>query len=138
MNYLNINDIKNIQEEKNKNKTIAFEHILSQCFTRIKKQATMFPTNTFCFYDVPEFILGYPLYKMEDCIKYLMAHIENNGFNVKYIFPRVLIISWTPLPSIEYQPKLVQKPNPVVPSKRGKNSVPSKKETTGKFILNLD
>jgi hypothetical protein len=134
MNYLNINDIKTIQEEKNKNKTVAFEHILSQCFTRIKKQASMFPTNTFCFYDVPEFILGYPLYKMEDCIKYLMAHIENNGFNVKYIFPRVLIISWSPLPSIEYQPpKMVQKPSPP-PPKRGAR----KKETTGKFILNLD
>lgn len=133
MNYLNINDIKTIQEEKNKNKTVAFEHILSQCFTRIKKQASMFPTNTFCFYDVPEFILGYPLYKMEDCIKYLMAHIENNGFNVKYIFPRVLIISWSPLPSIEYHPpKMVQKPSP--PPKKGT----SKKETTGKFILNLD
>lgn len=139
MNHLNINDIVNIQQEKMKLKNHSFEVILSDCFRRIKKQASMFPNNTFCFYDVPEFMLGYPLYKMEDCIKYLMTNIANSGFKVEYMFPRILIISWKPLPSLTYENSNSKKEEKT--TKKKKNDCKPKsnsKSKSGKFILNLD
>jgi hypothetical protein len=48
----------------------------------------------YLWYNVPEYIFGEPLYDNGDCISYLVKKLEDNGFEVKYIHPNNLYISW--------------------------------------------
>jgi hypothetical protein len=48
----------------------------------------------FCWFVVPEIILGVPKYDQASCIAYLLDKLKSNGFNVKYIHPNTLFISW--------------------------------------------
>jgi hypothetical protein len=43
---------------------------------------------------VPETILGVPKYDQGACIAYLIDRLKTNGFNVRYIHPNLLFISW--------------------------------------------
>ena len=39
-------------------------------------------------------MIGYPPYKIHDCIRYLMYQLSNAGFTVSYIFPKAINVSW--------------------------------------------
>jgi hypothetical protein len=43
---------------------------------------------------VPEYIFGEKCYNKGDCIGYLVAKLEDNGFHVRYVYPNNLFISW--------------------------------------------
>ena len=160
---INIKDIRAIQERRIKRQKESFEVILSNCFKQIKKQVEMFPYKTFFYFDVPEFMLGYPLYKLEDCLMFLIDNIKHNGYQVQYIFPRILLISWAAHSSnlLEYsnQNKQQQSTVPVTTqstifgcgiagnsnkkvaiNNQKKPAIKSSKVNpkTGKFILNLN
>jgi hypothetical protein len=51
------------------------------------------------FYEIPYYIYGKPLYKIEDCIKYVVESLRNNGFFIQ-ILPEpntnMIYISWNP------------------------------------------
>ena len=48
----------------------------------------------FCTYQVPEFLIGKPIYKIEDLRKYLINSLNRDKFDVLYIHPNLLFISW--------------------------------------------
>ena len=48
----------------------------------------------FCWFLVPEMIIGVPKYDQGACIAYLMSQLKENVFNIKYIHPNTLFISW--------------------------------------------
>jgi hypothetical protein len=48
----------------------------------------------FCWFVVPELIIGVPKYDQASCIAYLMDKLKDNGFNIRYIHPNTLFISW--------------------------------------------
>ena len=43
---------------------------------------------------VPEVIIGVPKYDQGACIAYIVDKLKTNGFNVKYMHPNTLLISW--------------------------------------------
>jgi hypothetical protein len=47
-----------------------------------------------CWFLVPETIIGVPRYDQGGCIAYLINKLQTNGFNVRYIHPNLLFISW--------------------------------------------
>ena len=48
----------------------------------------------FCFYNVPKYIFGIPLYDIKSCVMFLVTALVKNGFDVKYTHPNLLYISW--------------------------------------------
>jgi hypothetical protein len=48
----------------------------------------------FCWFVVPDIIIGVPKYDQGACIAYLMDKLKENGFNIRYIHPNTLFISW--------------------------------------------
>jgi hypothetical protein len=48
----------------------------------------------FCWFLVPETIIGVPRYDQAACVAYLIDKLQQNGFNVRYIHPNTLFISW--------------------------------------------
>ena len=47
-----------------------------------------------CYYDIPHFLINVPIYKMDECRKYIVNKLKENGFKVEVHNPNRLIISW--------------------------------------------
>ena len=64
MSTLNINELYDSINTKNFKRLKKFDDILLQIHRRIKYHAEL--EQTFCFYNIPEFIFGVPLYNIND------------------------------------------------------------------------
>lgn len=92
MKQLNVRELTAQLATRQAKRHQCFDRILEMCFMVIKRHADK--NALFCLYEVPEFVLGMPLYDLNECISYLVEKLKANGFLVKYYFPRVLYISW--------------------------------------------
>lgn len=89
---LTLNDIVNNKKKRDERKMEAFQLILKEICSKIKKADEV--NNLYCIYDVPEFLVGYSLYSINEIVGYLLQELSKRGFQVQYIFPKILIISW--------------------------------------------
>ena len=71
-----------------------FKKILNRIHVRIKTTAKHSIHEKFCWFVVPEIIIGIPKYDQAGCIAYIMNTLKENGFNVKYFHPNTLFICW--------------------------------------------
>lgn len=94
MSQLNIFELYKSINEKKLQQTRSFEKVLQKSHSKIKLAAK---NNHYeCFYEVPEVIVGVPLYNITDCIQYVIQNLKDNGFYIYYIYPKNLYISWNP------------------------------------------
>ena len=47
------------------------------------------------FFAIPEFLIGVPLYDVNELRTYMMNSLEKNGFKLMYIHPNWLMIDWS-------------------------------------------
>jgi hypothetical protein len=91
----------NIDElyEKNQLRDLKQISIFNKILNRIHKRITFTSKNKVndkhIWFTVPEYIFGEPCYNKGDCIGYLVVKLEENGFNVKFVYPNTLFISWS-------------------------------------------
>ena len=71
-----------------------FNKILNRIHVRIRTASRQKTDEQFCWYLVPETMIGVPKYDQAGCIAYIMDKLKTNGFNVRYIHPNLLFISW--------------------------------------------
>ena len=89
---LSIYDIHNEINRRKEIRTKSYKKVLEVCENKIR---TASEKELFKIYiDVPEFIIGLPIYDISDCIKYITSNLERNGFLVQYYFPKTLYVSW--------------------------------------------
>ena len=67
---------------------------MNRIHVRIKTTAKHSIHEKFCWFVVPEIIIGVPKYDQAGCIAYLMNTLEENGFKIRYFHPNTLFISW--------------------------------------------
>jgi hypothetical protein len=91
---LNIDELYEKKRQHDLNKLALFNKILNRIHVRIKTVSRQRKDENFCWYVVPELIIGVPKYDQAACIAYLMDKLKENGFNIKYIHPNTLFISW--------------------------------------------
>jgi len=71
-----------------------YKKILNRAHQKIKYTSRQRDTGHFCFFIVPEFLVGTPRYDSAACIAYVMDKLTQNGFMVKYTHPNLVFISW--------------------------------------------
>lgn len=71
-----------------------FKTILARIHNKIKITARQQIDQQFCWFVVPEFMLGVPSYNHNECVVFLVEKLMDNGFRVKYTHPNLLLISW--------------------------------------------
>ena len=103
MSMININELFTDQTQKEKHKEEIYDNVLKNCHNKIRRSVKLSPYNNFCFYIIPKFIYGVPLYNIDKCINYLVVHLTKNGFQINYTHPNLLLISWI-------KPKEISKP----------------------------
>ena len=91
---LNIDDLYEKKKQYDLSKLALYNKILNRIHVRIKTTARQKLDENFCWFLVPEVIMGVPKYDNGLCIAYLMDKLKENGFNVRYIHPNTLLISW--------------------------------------------
>ncbi len=101
-----IQDIHKVQKEKDKQRLKIYEKILSKCFKKIKELSLH--EETFCFFQLPEYVPGSPLYNMTECVMFMLNSLKDKGFNARYVDPFMIFIVWNlPKPELkrkEYNP----------------------------------
>jgi Family of unknown function (DUF5759) len=91
---LNIDELYEKKRQYDVSKLALFNKILNRIHVRIKTTSRQKIDEQFCWYIVPEIIIGVPKYDQGACIAYLIDKLKDNGFVVKYIHPNTLFISW--------------------------------------------
>jgi len=91
---LNIDELYEKKRKYDLNKLALYNKILNRIHVRIKTVSRQKVDECFCWFLVPEIIIGVPKYDQGACIAYLLDRLKDNGFNVRYIHPNTLFISW--------------------------------------------
>lgn len=91
---LNIDDLYEKKRHLDLNKLELFNKILNRIHVKIKTVSRQKVDEQACWFLVPETIIGVPRYDQAACIAYLINKLQTNGFNVRYIHPNLLFISW--------------------------------------------
>ena len=91
---LNIDELYEKKRQYDLNKLSLFNKILNRIHVRIKTVSRQRRDEQFCWFVVPEIIIGVPKYDQASCIAYLIDKLKENGFNIRYIHPNTLFISW--------------------------------------------
>lgn len=88
---ISISELTKHSSNRKQQWTKIFNQILGKCHSRIKKSAKI---TSSCFYDVPVAVMGLPVYPLNECIKFIVKKLKDNGFEVHLRPPRTLLISW--------------------------------------------
>jgi hypothetical protein len=94
---ISLSELYTLKEKKNMVKYDTFDKIIDICHNKIKNTATIGGMNI--FYEIPYYVYGKPLYKINDCISYVVDALRKNGLYVQ-ILPEpnanMIYISWDP------------------------------------------
>lgn len=91
-NNLNVMDLHRMMNQRNEKKSRCYERVLEMCHKRILARTERDKTS--CIFDFPEYVIGYPLFDLNSCMKYCQKQLATNGFLVQYYFPNRFYISW--------------------------------------------
>lgn len=91
---LNIDDLYEKKRHQDLSKLALFNKILNRIHVKIKVVSRQKIDEQFTWFLVPETMIGVPRYDQAACIAYLIDKLKTNGFNVRYIHPNLLFISW--------------------------------------------
>jgi len=89
---LSLSELAKIHKKKQRAKTKTYETILDKCHNQIRNMARR--DQTFCYYIVPLYVMGLPLYDINACIVYILLSLKKKGFNVQMTDPQTIYISW--------------------------------------------
>ena len=91
---INIDELYEKKRQLDVTKLELFKKILNRIHVRIKTTARQNIDDKFCWFVVPEVIIGIPKYDQAACIAYIMDTLQTNGFQVRYFHPNTIFISW--------------------------------------------
>ena len=94
---ISLYELYEIKKNKDKVKNVAFDEILKRCHVKIKNIAKAGGMNI--FYEIPYMLIGFPLYKINLCIDYIIIQLRKNGLLVQQLpepNKNILYISWSP------------------------------------------
>jgi len=137
---INLDDLYEKKKQYDLHKLDLYNKILNRIHVKIKTISRQKIDEQFCWFVVPEVIIGVPKYDQGDCIGYLFHKLKDNGFAVKYYHPNTLFICWNHFVPSYVRTELKKKTGIVIDEYGNKiNEEKSdivKKETTDNFILN--
>ena len=91
---LNLDDLYEKKREIDLTRVAVFNKLLGRVHNRIKITSRQNANEQFCTFIVPEVMIGIPKYNQAECIGYIVDKLNDNGFNVRYVHPNCIFISW--------------------------------------------
>ena len=86
-------DLIKLQKDRENIKYITFKKV----YKNVEKKIQLASNSNFYYvwYEIPEFIIGSPLYKLNECKQYVINKVKKNGFEVEEI-NNLILIKWFP------------------------------------------
>ena len=81
MSQLSMKDLYSTINEKTLKRMEIYDDVLKKCHHRIKYNCSL--QRTYCFFQIPEFIIGVPLYDITELQNYVMNSLKKNGFELE-------------------------------------------------------
>ena len=91
---INLDELYERKQQQDLNTMTLYNRILARIHARIKTVSRQQTKEQFCWYIMPETIIGVPKYDYGACTAYIIDQLRENGFIVKYTHPNLLLISW--------------------------------------------
>ena len=79
MSSLNINELHGSIHRRKVKRLELYNSILEKIHHRIKYNAEL--EKTYCFYNIPGFIIGVPLYDIKELTTYIITALKKTGLN---------------------------------------------------------
>ena len=91
---LNLDELYEQKKQEDLAKLYTFNRILTRAHEKIKVASRQKNSQQFCWFLVPEVLIGVPNYDKNACITFIVSKLEENDFVVRYTHPNLLFISW--------------------------------------------
>lgn len=91
---INMDDLLAARRKTMRRKHSVYKRVLQLCHRRIRFNARRRPDCTWCVYQIPSFVPGLPRYNLDGCMRYCLSKLKQNGFDITYVPPQTLVISW--------------------------------------------
>jgi len=91
---INLDDLYEKRKTQDQAKLYTYNKILSRIHAKIKLTARQQVNQQFCWFVVPEIILGVANYDHFGCVEYIIEQLSKNGFRIQYTHPNLMLISW--------------------------------------------
>ena len=91
---INLDDLYDKKKTYDLSKLSTYNKILNRIHDKIKITSRQKINEQFCWYVIPEIMLGVASYDRASCISYILEELTNNGFVVRYTHPNLIFISW--------------------------------------------
>ena len=91
---INIDELYESKKKNNLTRIDIYNKLLLKIHNRIKISSRIKTNENFCTYIMPEVLIGYPNYNLEECLLFIIDKLQIDGFLTRYIHPNLLMISW--------------------------------------------
>lgn len=91
---INLDELYERKQQHDLNTINTYNKILQRIHSRVKVVSRQNISGQFCWYVIPEVIIGIPKYDHGACTAYIIDKLRDNGFNIRYTHPNLLFISW--------------------------------------------
>lgn len=85
-------DVYQIHAKRQQRRIQTYLQVLARCQRRIISAAEMDQFET--MFAVPAYLVGEPLFNLKTCLIFLMMKLRRIGFQVSFVAPNHLHISW--------------------------------------------
>jgi hypothetical protein len=82
------------QIERDERKKITFDKV----FLKIEKKIILASAANYyyCWYSIPEFIVGLPMYSLKECKEFIEIKLKKDGFKTEFFEPNIVLVNWFP------------------------------------------
>ena len=91
---INLDELYEKKKQHDITTTNNYNTILNRVHNRIKTTSRQQLSEQYCWFIVPEMMIGVPRYDAPTCITYIIDKLQTNGFKIRYTHPNMLFISW--------------------------------------------
>lgn len=91
---INLDELYDRKKTYDLSKLSTYNKILNRIHDKIKITSRQKINEQFCWYIIPEIMLGVAAYDRASCISYILEELTGNGFVVRYTHPNLIFVSW--------------------------------------------
>ena len=91
---INLDDLYEKKKLHDLNTLSIYNKILARIHNKINITSRQHTSNQYCWYLIPEMMIGVPRYDHGACIAFCIDKLKDNGFMIRYTHPNLLLISW--------------------------------------------
>lgn len=94
-NQVNVVDLRKSMTTRKETRRTGYINVIERCYTRIKRCGSVGRLN--CIFDIPNVIIGLPIYDIIECKDVLVDNLRNNGFYIQEdpLDVRRIFIGWS-------------------------------------------